>query len=339
MVASSWFNVLPQYVCVISDLASQLVNKAYTRVHTALRPRTSSAYQSKFKLFLAFIAWFQFPLIHVDTILGFLEFLTQNGSRSHSLASYVSVLRHYFKLYDIQTSVLDHRKVHLFIKSVSINAPYIPRHKANITIPILTKIVKACDLLKFGFLYKAIFLMAYFGFLRLSNMAPSSSSAFDPSRHFLVGDVIFGSPGAHIIVKWAKAMQHANKHQVVQLPLLSPSPLCPVSALKSLISTIRAPPSAPLFLFPSPSGNFPISAPMVSSTLTKILISLKLNPSYYGFHAFRRSAVSWAVDHNVPLQNLKAHGGWSSNAINTYFKHTPKASSTVATTFQNILQS
>ena len=182
MVASSWFKFLPEYICVISDLGSRLVNKAYTRVHTALRPRTSSAYQSKFNLFLAFITWFQFPLIHVDTILGFLEFLTQNGSHSHSLASHV--LRHYFKLYDIETSTLDHRKVHLFIKSVSMNAPFVPTHKANITIPILTKIVKACDLLKFGFLYKAIFLMAYFGFLRLSNMAPSSSSAFDPSCHF-----------------------------------------------------------------------------------------------------------------------------------------------------------
>ena len=153
-----------------------------------------------------------------------------------------------------------------------------------------------------------------------------------------MGDVIFGSPGVHIIVKWGKVMQGSNKHQVVQLSSLSASPLCPVSAHKKLISTIKVSSSFPLFLFPSPKGNFHISSPMVTSTLSKILISLKLNPAYYGFHALRRSAVSWAVDHNVPLQNLKAHGGWSSNAINAYLKHTPKASSTVATTFQNNLQ-
>ena len=98
-----------------------------------------------------------------------------------------------------------------------------PRHKANIAIPLLIKMVKACDLLKFGFVYKAIFLVAYFGFLRLSNMAPSSSSTFNSSRHFLVGDVIFGPPGANIIVKWGKAMQCSNKHQVVQLPSLPSS--------------------------------------------------------------------------------------------------------------------
>ena len=203
--------------------------------------------------------------------MAFLEFLTQNGSRSQSLSSYVSVLRHYFRLYDIQTLPLDHRKIQLFVKSVSINSSYMPQLKANITTPLLIKIAKACDRLKHGFLYKTIFLVAYFGFLHLSNMVPPSSSTFDPSRHFLIGDVIFGSPGAHVIVKWGKAMQGSNKHQVVQLPSLPSSPLCLVSALKFLLSSIKAPPSSPLFLIPSPTGLFPISAPMVSATLSKIL--------------------------------------------------------------------
>ena len=92
-----------------------------------------------------------------------------------------------------------------------------------------------------------------------------------------------------------------------------------------------------LFLFPHPSGLTVLTAPMISSCLSKIIMGLGLNLSHFRFHSFKRSGVSWAADHNVPLQNLKAHGGWSSSAINCYLTHTPLASSTVATTFQRLL--
>ena len=113
------------------------------RVHTALRPRTL-AYLSKFRLFLAFTIWYQIPLHLVDTILDFLEFLTQNGSRAYILCNYMSVLRHHFSLYDIDIHPLNHRKINLFVKSVSINSSYLPRYKATITVPILIKLVLAC---------------------------------------------------------------------------------------------------------------------------------------------------------------------------------------------------
>ena len=171
-------------------------------------------------------------------------------------------------MYDLDCSPLNHRKIHLFIKSVSMNSPYCPKVKANFTIPLLIQLSKACDHIRYGFLYRAIFLLAFFGFLRLSNLAPSSSRLFDPSRHFLRSDIIFGPPGAHIIVKWAKAMQGSPKYQVIQIPFFKSSPICPVSALKLLLSSIKVPPSSPLFLVPSPSGFFPVSSPMISATLS-----------------------------------------------------------------------
>ena len=257
----------------------------------------------------------------VDTILAFLEFLVQNGSRAHTLNSYLSVFNHYFKLFDIDTAHVSHRKVQLFIKSVSMNSAYVPKHKAIITIPTLLTLIQACDNIAFGQVYKAAFLLAFFAFLRLSNIAPVTSKSFDPTRHFLRGDI----------------MQSSSKHQVIQIPLIRNSPLCPVSALKVLLQSTPAPKSAPLFLLPRASGLSVLTSPMISSSLSNLLSSLGLNPAHYGFHSFRRSGVSWAADHNVPLQNLKAHGGWSSSAINCYLKHTPKAASTVASTFQQLL--
>ena len=317
--------------------ARRLWLQAHTRIDSALRPRTASAYKSKFDLYLAFATWMQLTLSSVESVICFLEFMAQQGSRAHTLMAYVSVMKHFFQLYDLDISVLDHRKIKLLIKSVSMNSVYTPKFKANFTPSLLIKIALACDSMLYGTVYKCVFLLAYFAFLRLSNLAPTSTQGFDPTRHILRGDVIFGPPGAHIIIKWAKAMQSSSKHQVVQIPLLNSSPICPVSALKSLISTIKAPPSSPLFMLPKPSGCVVLTAPMISATLSNILRSLSLNPAHYGFHCFRRSGVSWAADHNVPLQNLKAHGGWASNAISAYLQNTPRAASTVATTFQSLL--
>ena len=132
-----------KYVFVIKgSLSSGLVRQAHSRVDSALRPCTASAYLTKFKLYFAFISWQQLPLQDLGSILAFLEFLTQNGSRAPSLTSYISVLRHYFKC---NTTALDHRKVYLFIKSVLINSVYIPKFKANISISLLLKIVSKCN--------------------------------------------------------------------------------------------------------------------------------------------------------------------------------------------------
>ena len=214
---------------------------------------------------------------------------------------------------------LDHRSIRLFIKSVTMNAIYMPKYKANFNVHTLTQLTQACDRLPAGYVCKAAFLLGYFVFLRLSNIPPSSTSMFDPTRNLLRGDVIFGSPGAHVIIKWAKAMQACHSHQVVQIPTLPSSPLCPVSAIRVLLASVNARKTDPLFLIPKPTGLTILTSPMISANLAKLLTSLHLNPSHYGFHYFRSSAVSWAADHIVPLQNLKAHGGWSSSAIMVLF--------------------
>ena len=42
-----------------------------------------------------------------------------------------------------------------------------------------------------GIVYKAVFLTAFYGFLRRSNLAPHSGLSFDSSRHITAGDQIF----------------------------------------------------------------------------------------------------------------------------------------------------
>ena len=54
---------------------------------------------------------------------------------------------------------------------------------------------------------KQFFLVVYFGFLDLSNIAPHSVASFDYTRHLTVGDVIFTHQFLKIIIKWSKTLQ------------------------------------------------------------------------------------------------------------------------------------
>ena len=82
-----------------------MLNQAHDRVHTAVRPQTGTAYLLQFKLFLAYINWYQLQIDEVDTILSFIEFLAQNGSSAPSLTSYISAMRHF--LFMILSPVLE----------------------------------------------------------------------------------------------------------------------------------------------------------------------------------------------------------------------------------------
>ena len=228
---------------------------AYVRISSGLRPRTSQAYMDKFSLFLAFTSYCQIPIQDLDSILAFMEFLVRNGSRAQALNSYVSVLRHYFRLLDIPYASLAHRKLHLFIKSVAMNAPYAPKFKANFSVPILLKLVQACDSFPSGFIYKSVFLLAYFAFLRLSNLAPSSSRNFDPTRNFTRGDIIFGPPGAHVIVKWAKCNPLPNIRWSKFHPF-HPPPCAQCLPSRSSLPPPLEPPPPPCL---SPLPPFPLS--------------------------------------------------------------------------------
>ena len=81
----------------------------------------------------------------------------------------------------------------------------------------------------------------------MSNIAPHSLAAFDSSKHFLRQDIIFGPPGAHLIIKWTKTLQDHKSHHVIQIPSIDNIFLCPVRALQALLKSRPLPPTFPLF--------------------------------------------------------------------------------------------
>ena len=119
--------------------------------------------------------------------------------------------------------------------------------KTIIDIPLLTEMSQVCDSMYMGFVYKAAILLSFFSFLRISNLVPHSITAFQPVKHLTRGDIFFSAPGAHIFLKWSKTLQMNNSVRLLKIPHLGLSPICPVKALKTVLSLTPIGPNKPLF--------------------------------------------------------------------------------------------
>ena len=240
------------------------------------------------------------------------------------------------KFYQLDHQDIFYPSVTRYIRSISINSRFQPTPRGIFDVKTLYAISVSCDQLHDPPLFRAIFLSAFYAFLRMSNIAPHSRSQFDPNRHFLWQDLIFGPAGAHLVIKWTKTLQDNKAHHVVQLPEIDNLYLCPVKAFKALMLTRKLPPTAPLFATNTPPFHQIIDT-QVRQALRTILTNRNINHVGHGFHTFRRSGATLAYNHSVPLQNIMSHGLWRSSAVWTYLQNASQAPSIIPTTFSSII--
>ena len=124
-------------------------------------------------------------------VLSYIEYLVMHGVSAHMLANHISACKAKFTMYGLQFHLWDHPNVRYLLKSVKINRSIEVAKKHIIDLTMLNDTVAQCDNMYLGEVFKAVFLLAFFGFLRLSNIAPHSLTSFDSSRYLCAGDLIF----------------------------------------------------------------------------------------------------------------------------------------------------
>ena len=108
----------------------------------------------------------------------------------------------------------------LFIKAVNLNRPLQPKRQLTIDEALLEAIIFACLSLHSPLVFKALYLLVFYSFLRLSNILPHSVSSCDTSSHLCIGDVIFVDQYAVVIIKWSKTMQDSSNVASISIPAL-----------------------------------------------------------------------------------------------------------------------
>ena len=328
---------------IISDLqgpAAQLATSAATRLLHGFRPSTFKQYTRMWSDFQAFkvAAGLQPSEVTVHILLAFMEYLSQNKQSKSTISNYMAAIRAFHIIYACDTVPFKDQRISWFLKSLQITAPLTPKIRTTLNIEVLTSIVQICANLEAPAVFIPLYLTCFFSFLRLSNILPHTIHTFDVSRQLARGDLIISKNSALLIIKWSKTIQ--NRKDIVTLPLphLGASLLCPIAALNNMIHLHPASQNDPLFILPRSAHHIPLTDSIARKHLKMVSQLLHISPTLT-FHAFRRAGASWAFHNGVPLEFIKKHGTWKSDAIHTYLTSNPSFTSPVSLAFAASLYS
>ena len=208
----------------ISGAIHSLAERAVARTQKAFQPSTQVAYNRHFKSFLAYTITMNFDIIgspvSVILLLSFLEFVVQNNTSHSGIANCLSAIKAKLSLYGKSVQAFNDPRITYYQKVLIMEKPFKVKTNAIFDIPLLRRIVSLCDTLYMGQVYKTAYLIAFFSFLRISNLVPHKISSYSPLKELARADVIFGPPGLHIILKWSKTMQAKNAVRIIKLPQL-----------------------------------------------------------------------------------------------------------------------
>ena len=133
----------------------------------------------------------------LQTVVIYFEYLAQNNIRACSMRNHLSVLKHYFGLFNWPIVALTSRKVMLLIKSVQMNTKLRVTVKSVMSISLLEKMSKTLTKFQNGITYRALFLVAYFGFFDWLHWFQIRSRALIKQDTQCLG-ILFGVPLAFI---------------------------------------------------------------------------------------------------------------------------------------------
>ena len=247
--------------------------------------------------------------VDVNILLAFMEYLCQNKLTPSNISNHLAGVRAYCAIYNIPTSSFKDEKIQMFIKSLKINRPLNVKNISILTDAMILDIMETTSKLEHPQVFTALYLLAFFSFLRLSNMVPF---------HLARGDIIFSHDMAIVLVKWSKTIQSRDKIARIQIPVLPGSKLCPVAALKRMLAIVPGSLDDPLFSICRQGQWLPLTDSIVRKHLKWVTCILSWQHLHITFHTFRRSGASWAFQHGVPMDAIKQQGTWKSDCVWRY---------------------
>ena len=215
-------------------------------------------------------------------LLSFMEYLFKNSQSHRNIANYMAALRAYHIIHGLNTNPFKDERLALYLKSLRIQAPLAPSRRSVVDVQLLTKIVHTCEFFKFPIIFKPLYLLCFFSFLRLSNILPHSVPTFHHTRQLATADYISTPDGAILLIKWSKTLQNRKDIVTIPLPLLGDTPLCPIMTMNAMIRLYPVSDNEPLFVVPRAQNMVPLTDSVARKHLKDISLHLGL-PKLFNF--------------------------------------------------------
>lgn len=254
------------------------------------------------------------PVAHLTL---FITFCFEMGYAPSTISTYLAGLGFHHKLHNLEdpTTSFVVRKLLEGCKrmrgSLDVRAP--------ITETILRKISLVLPVVCFSAyeanLFKAAYLLAYFGLLRVSEIVYTTPA--HAHRRLLFSDLcITERPQSLVIsIRFSKTNQ-AGPPTSLRIPASADASLCPFLALKHYM-TLR--PTGSIYLFVHQNG-LPLTRGQFGSVLAKAICHLGLQTQVYTSHSFRIGRASDLSSRGVSTEAIMKLGRWRSLAVKSYIR-------------------
>ena len=155
---------------------------------------------------------------------------------------------------------------------------------------------------------------------------PVSKNQFNLKKNLCRGDILPNEHNVVIVIKWSKTLQAPQQGSYIVLPKLQDHRICPAVNFQRMCSLYAVSVNSPCFstLF------FTVTERLVRQHLKNILQDLKLYPGQMSFHTFRRSGATLAYNLGINMEDIKRHGTWRSEAVQSYIVADPQKATGVS---------
>ena len=164
----------------------------------------------------------------------------------------------------------------------------------------------------------AAFCVAFYGFLRASELCSPAASSFDPMATLCHSDLTLTWSSAQLLIKASKTDPFRQTCTITMGATHTST--CPVAALQNYLPYRKKCSKLPLFLFDD--GSY-LTRPSLTSHLRSLLLAIGLDPDIYASYSFRIGAATTAAAAGLPDWQIQALGRWSSDCYTQYI-HTPQ---------------
>ncbi len=302
-----------------------LLEASLNSILQAVSPRTLQSYLTAWKSFKTFHSAYNlpFPAFSLLAITSFISHLNINKYlQISSIKVYLSGIKFFHKfLYGSPSPQIDNSQTSLLIKGIQKTNPTSPDSRQPITLKILTKCIST---LRRGYhsvhtahTLDAMFIVAFFGFLRCSELAISSS--FDPTIHPTISDlVVLDDETISYTIKQSKTDQTKKGHFIYIFNLQSP--ILPYQTLLAFLHLRKSQsklPSDPLF---TDDSSRPVTRFWFQKHLKAVLLLSGTPAGNFSSHSFRIGAATTAALKGLSQQQIQELGRWSSEAFKSYIR-------------------
>lgn len=312
--------IYQKYLILIFDFpdhaAQRLLGQVAEAYANALAPGTQANRISQAKTFIAFMLALGLEAFNPKStdILMYIQLLVNSHKTLGTIKNYLSGAKVFLLERGFSGAAFVHPLVGTFLKGVERHSTHVPQPAVPIPARV---IIRACRCLRDasaeGEVVAACILFAFATLLRQCHLV------FTPHgyMHMLQRrDVVATGEGMLISLRSGKTTTRRNI-TIIPVQRAGGAGACPVQHYQRAIALTPASQNACLFL--NPRTGRPLSAPRANALFKEALaaVGFKGAPAA-SLHSLRRSGAHACARAGLPIDQVKRHGCWRSNAVKAY---------------------